>query len=221
MQLHGEPVVVRPPQDMTWQEVMSCIKDVTAFIHFAQLPGMSLDQARAVQRSWIEHFGLTADDQVTRRLAGVMSRFSGQLEADFPRHYPGVGPADLWRARKWRTLLNLIDHLPQNTHYHHALMHDEDHAAAVAQWKADHPDEAGKSTAPPWQVWSPEVEALNTLIDEIRLLTYYFQGANGGKPKQPQFQPRPSSEIKKATDRVKWKAHESLASKMLRRKTDT
>lgn len=109
----------------------------------------------------------------------------------------------MWRAREWGDLLNLIDHLPQNSHYYAKLMQDEGHAKAVVAWREAHKDDEKKDSPPGWQTWSPEVEALASVRDEIKRLRYTLVGVNGGKP--PEFKPvmRPGSvieEIQKQAD---------------------
>lgn len=217
IRVNDGPAELRSPLDMTWQEIAACIDNRAVFIELSGLPGMPLATVDEVRSRWIAHFGLTPDDRATRRLAGIMDKYANELEADFPRHYPGVGPADLWRARKWRCLLNLIDHLPQNTHYHHALMNDPEHAKRVAEHKAAHPEQE-KKYSPPWHVWSPEYEALQGVIDELRILRATLVGVNGGKPGKPELTPKPTSEIREATYRKKLEVHESLASRILSRR---
>lgn len=217
IRVNGEPAELRSPLEMSWKEVAACIDNRAAFIRLAGMPSAGLDQVSYAQKRWVAHFGLTPDDQSTRRLASIMDKYASKLEADFPRHYPGIGPADLWRARKWRCLLNLIDHLPQNTHYHHALMNDPEYAKAVAEWKAANPD-SGEPKSPPWSVWSPEYEGSQSIIDELRLLRATVVNVNGGKAGEPKLTLKPKSEIDKAIYRKKLEKHESLADRMLARR---
>lgn len=138
---------------------------------------------------------------------------------DFARHYPGVSPQGLWQARSWRKLLNLIDHLPQNSYYYQALMNDPEHAKAVAEWQAENekPGEK-KKYHPGWQTWSAEVERLANIEDELRQLRSTLVGVNGGKMKVDPVE-RPVSKVaeeKKLADyRRKQRVHNKLVSKML------
>jgi len=214
IRVNDEPAELRSPLDMSWNEVAACINDLSAFVQLTGMPGSGKAARELARDRWIAHFGLTSDDDATRRLASVMGQYASKLEADFPRHYPGVGPADLWRARKWRCLLNLIDHLPQNTHYHHALMNDPEYAKRVADYRVKHPT-TDEQKAPPWSVWSPEYEAMQSIIDELRVLRATVVGSAGGKPSEPKMTLKPVSEIQKAVARKKWQEHEGLKSKFL------
>jgi hypothetical protein len=131
----------------------------------------------------------------------------------------------LWRARSWRKLLNLIDHLPQNSYYYQALMDDDEHAKAVAAWQSENekPGEE-KKHHPGWQTWSPEVEHLASIEDELRQLRSTLIAVNGAKPPQMEPVTRPKSKVaeqKKLADyRRKLKVHDSLVAKMLPHKAE-
>lgn len=110
-------------------------------------------------------------------------------------------------------MLNLIDRLPQNTHYHHALMHDEEYAEFLAKLK-----EAGEidsKAAPRWETWSSEREGLARVEDATRQLGNVMMGAFGGKPGELKPAPRPDSLIAKATAKVKSQSHKKLAARFI------
>lgn len=216
---------LRPATSMAWQEVAACIHKVEAFIALV-LPQDVAISSKGIERLhalWIGHNGLTGSDNATRRLARALDKFNPALEADFARYYPSANVGELWRGRQWRYLLNLIDRLPQNSYYHHELMQDEEHAAAVAEWKAKKQKEDGEEEdkAPPWSVWSPEVEVLTRIEDQIKVVAHRVIAAQGGKAPDPKFAPRPKSAIERAVMRKRWEAHESLADRLLRRNRST
>jgi hypothetical protein len=115
----------------------------------------------------------------------------------------------MWRAREWGDLLNLIDHLPQNSHYYAKLMHDEGHAKAVVAWREAHRDDE-KDKSPGWQSWSPEVDAITKVLDELVMLRYTLVGVNGGKT--PPFKPalRPSSVIEEIQKRAEYDRKQAI-----------
>lgn len=211
-----ERAELRSAADMKWQEVAACIDSVPAFISLVlpkDLP-LGLATVERLHVLWIEHNGLTHSDSATRRLARAMDKFFPAIEADFARFYAGTSPGALWRGRQWRYLLNLIDHLPQNTQYYHQLMQDEEHAAAVADWKAKHPEE--KDDSPPWSTWSPEVELLTRIEDQLKIVANRVVAAQGGKAPKPEFASRPKSAIQKAILRNRWKQHDALKAKLIK-----
>lgn len=98
-------------------------------------------------------------------------------------------------------------------------MNDPEHAKAVAEWQA-HNEKVGekKKYHPGWQTWSPEVERLANIEDELRQLRSTLVAVNGSKLKVEAVE-RPKSKIteekEKADYRRKLRVHEGLVAKML------
>jgi hypothetical protein len=110
-------------------------------------------------------------------------------------------------------LLNLIDHLPQNTHYYQALMNDEGYLKKLAELQ-----EAGKvdKKAPPrWETWSNEREGLARIEDAVRGLGQTIVGAFGGKPGEFKPAQRPATGLDKATANLRAEQHKKLASRFI------
>lgn len=99
-------------------------------------------------------------------------------------------------------------------------MNDPEHARGVAEWQAQHekPGEKEKSY-PGWQTWSPEVERLASIEDELKQLRSALIAVNGGKPGKMEPVARPNSKLgeekQKADYRRKMRVHSTLVSKML------
>lgn len=99
----------------------------------------------------------------------------------------------MWQNRQWRRLLNLIDHLPRNSHYSEALAADTD----LAQTLLD-AEMRGEIAEPEPRVliseWSPEREAAADIVDWLKLV--YAATAVSGGGKAPKFEPslRPVTE---------------------------
>lgn len=103
-------------------------------------------------------------------------------------------------------------------------MNDPEHAKAVAQWQSDNDTGEKKKFNPPWNTWSPEVERLAGIEDELRQLRSTLIAVNGGKPGKMEPVERPTSmvaeEKKKADYQRKKKVHDRLVSKMLPNKAE-
>jgi len=119
----------------------------------------------------------------------------------------------LWQSRQWRKLLNLVDHLPQNTHYYQALMNDEQYAKQVAKLKED--GKVDEKAPPRWETWSNEREGLARVEDSVRQLGQTLAGAFGGKPGEFKPAPRPETAIGKAQRNLKAQNHKKLASRFI------
>jgi hypothetical protein len=120
-------------------------------------------------------------------------------------------------------LLNLIDHLPQNTWYQAAVSEDVDHAKMVLRAQEQARKDGNPSEGPPapsMAIWSPEVDRLTTIIDVLRGVMQAVIASGGGRAKEQKPQPRPQSAMEVARLRVKQENHEALKARLLPRHRD-
>lgn len=137
---------------------------------------------------------------------------------DFARVYPGLDPGALWRSRQWRMLLNLIDHLPQNTWYQAAVNMDPEHAEMVIQAREQAKKSGAPDPGPPLPslaIWSPEVDKLAQIIDELRGVQVAIVRSQGGKAKDPKPTPRPGNAMESARLRKRQREHDQLKVRLL------
>lgn len=91
----------------------------------------------------------------------------------------------LYKERRYKHILALIDGLPAHSRYVQALYQDEEFSQML-----DNSEESGPS-APPLSTWTPEVDMLAKAVDQLNVLTQTLIGVNGGKPKKVQPVTRP------------------------------
>ncbi|HVX20880.1 MAG TPA: hypothetical protein VHB02_06010 [Acidimicrobiales bacterium] len=120
-----------------------------------------------------------------RRLAALISRYGEAIEADLT--FRGIDFGTLWRERRWRLLLNLIDHLPTATHFMEAVAMDEELARAREATAAAR---AGRRRTHRISEWTPEVAVGADIHDLLVLLLAATTGKDG--PRLP-FYPRPQT----------------------------
>lgn len=108
-------------------------------------------------------------------------------------------------------MLNLIDKLPPNTHYRAALMLDPEYIREVMEFAS----EQGEEYTPPGELYSPEVEAMNTVADEIRLLRAEAISMQGGNPGKPKFSPRPKTAMKQIEDEASRSTYDWLHEQLI------
>jgi hypothetical protein len=128
----------------------------------------------------------------------------------------------LWRARRWRYLLNLIDHLPRNTYFSQAVASDEEHTRMMLEAQQRAGGEKGEYH-PPLAQWSQEAGMLADLIDEVRALRYITTLAAGdgnNRPKPPVPYTRPENAAAKIKEDMRRERHEALVARMLPNRTD-
>jgi hypothetical protein len=92
-------------------------------------------------------------------------------------------------------------------------MQDEGYARELAKLKSD--GKLDEKSAPRWETWSPEREALARIEDQLKSLGQTMVGAFGGKPKEVKPAQRPETKIGKATATLRSEEHKKLASRMI------
>ena len=73
---------------------------------------MPLWKVHQLVDAWAAAYGL-GDTAAAVRLAELLSRYGESIEADLA--LKGWDLTELWRARRWRFVLNLVDHLPRDS----------------------------------------------------------------------------------------------------------
>lgn len=116
-----------------------------------------------------------------------------------------------WRARRWRKLLNIIDRLPRDSAYMEAIANDDAIADRIVEMDAPAP------TGPRLSDWSPEVEALYSLVDRVTELIHLTASAHGAKPSKPKYAPRPVTALDRARQRRKQRRHRELVARVTHR----
>lgn len=138
------------------------------------------------------------------------------MEVDLQERY-NLDLATEWASRRWRRLLNLIDHLPRNSHYAEAVVNDEEMAELQA---ADiDPSEKPKEQPPPLREWSIEAELLARIADRVGVEVDATIASAGGKPIRmgPVMRPETAIDrkVREARERNRIKIHESLVAQLL------
>jgi hypothetical protein len=121
--------------------------------------------------------------------------------------------ADEWRGRRWRRLLNLIDHLPRNSRLHEAMAEDE----RLAEHLLSQPE---PKEAPPtrrWSEFSIEVELLAGIFDRLADVPNAIAAANGAKPRKVKPYPRPITAVERVRERKAKTKHRSVVARVLPR----
>lgn len=214
---NGDDLVLDDPVDMPYQAIL-------AFLQEQHAPGLSArmpEWKRSLTfNRWSAHYDLP-DFQSAQRLCYLLDRYRSALVYDIAHFCPGVDIGDLWRSRRWRTALDLIDHLPGHSWYSSAVSGDEEHAAMIAESLAMRESEGEKAPAgPALHTWTPEVALLTALRDDVRALHYIIPASQGDKKaKPPPPLPRPTTPLEAAVHRASFEhrkaKHEDLVKRLL------
>lgn len=108
----------------------------------------------------------------------------------------------LWRQRRWRLLLNLIEGLPRDSCYIEAFVQDEDAAGQILD-AADGTEDSRPVRR--MSEWSPAVEELAYIGDRVTELIQITVAARGRRPAKVPARPRPRT----ALERVRYRRAKS------------
>lgn len=219
---HGGVVRLGPdPVDLDFQAVLLALLQQK----MPGTPNMPLYKREALFRRWAAHYDLPPFAHA-QRLTFLMDRYSDDLAYDL-QVWTRTDAGDLWRRRRWHTLLTMIDRLPPHCYYAEAVSKDPEHAKALAEAMAAAPGGQDASPkAPPMRIWTPEVQVLTNIYDAIRHVDWTILATNVGKkaPKPPDPSPTPTNLLSVETKRAEFKRrqakHQALTKRLLPHKRD-
>jgi len=158
---------------------------VLLVLSVGRVPGTPADlpyaKHEAVFPRWCAAWDLPSFEQA-RRLTYLVDHYRGALVHDLLVH-AGLDLGDLWRARRWQTLLDVIDRLPGHSHYSAAVANDEEHARMVAEAIAARKErgEDDGDKGPALTTWSPEVAVMTQVLDAVHSVRYAVVAVQAGK----------------------------------------
>lgn len=217
---HGEYIALPDPRTQHYQWVLMAL-------HLGHVPGTPDDipewKRQIVFERWCAAWDLP-DFNNARRLAYLVDNYRAPISVDL-QTYARQDLGDLWRARRWNLLLEILDRLPSHSWYSATVSMDEEHAKMLADAMSKQVDETGempKSKGPALTTWTPEVAALTNILDAVRGVQHAVvavQAPKGKAPEPPKPSPRPSTPLEAAMKlmehRRKKAKHESLVARLL------
>lgn len=216
----GELIALPDPRERHYQWVLTVI----GMGHVPGTPGdMREDQRAVVFERWCAAWGLPSDFESARRLAYLVDHYRSAIAYDLQVH-AGADLGDLWRARRWMHLLDLLDHLPTHSWYSASVSMDEEHAHMMAESMAARREagEESKERGPSLTSWTPEVAALTSVLDAVRQVQHAIVAVNspaGKAPEAPRPSPRPVTPLEKAIEAAEYRrrkaAHQALVARVL------
>jgi hypothetical protein len=218
---HGELIPLPDPRAQHYQWVL-------LVLHMQHVPGTPGDLPERLRHlvfeRWCAAWDLP-DFQTAQRLAYLVDHYRAPIAHDLHVHaHSDLG--DLWRARRWTLLLDILDRLPAHSWFAATVSMDEEHAKMMADSiQAQRKDGEEKTPSGPHLTgWTPEVAALTNVLDAVRGVQHAVIAVAAGKkaPEPPKPAPRPITPLEramKAADFAARKAkHESLVARVLRKK---
>lgn len=220
---HGELIPLADPRTLHFQIVLAALNDRVT-------PGLpegaaALWQLDLVFQRWCAAWDLPSFADA-RRLAYLVDHYRPAIAHDLSLRNLDLG--ELWRARRWTLLLDIIDRLPSHSWYAASVSMDEEHAKmlaeAIAQRDANS-EEKPESKGPPLTSWTPEMAMLTNVYDAVRGVQHAVvavQSERGKMPEPPKPAPRPVTPLERALKRAEYERrkakHESLVARVLPKK---
>lgn len=118
----------------------------------------------------------------------------------------------MFRARRWRFLLNIIDRLPSNSRYAEAVADDDEAAEAFLKSGIEQPTSASMRLSD----WSAEVAEMRVIAERMATLVSAIVAVNGGTPPKFPPLPRPFTASDRVKRRLATEQHRRLVSMMIR-----
>lgn len=123
----------------------------------------------------------------------------------------------MWRDRRWRDLLALIDWLPRDSAFMEAMSEDEE---VAEEFLSRDENVKPKGNRPRISEWSPELEKITEVVDRLGEVMQAVVASNGGKPPKIRPQPRPRTAIDRMRERKRYEHHRKVVSRVLIERPD-
>lgn len=219
VRVNGELITLPNPRERHYQWVLMALQ----LGHVPGTPeGIPEWKRELVFQRWRAAWELPAFNDA-RRLAYLVDNYRAAISNDLATYANGLDLGELWRARRWTRLLDVIDRLPAHSWYASCVANDEDHARMMAESVAARKSTAGaaEDRGPALTTWTPEVAVLTSVLDATRRVEYAIFAAQHGKKagEPPKLMPRPVTALERALKRAEHDrrkaAHESLVARVL------
>lgn len=214
LRVDGELIQLADPATLHFQTVLTALAAKLA----PGTPNVSVRKRQIIFERWCAAYDLPVF-QDAQRLAYLVDHYRSAIVYDL-RTYAQADLGDLWRRRRWRTLLDLLDHLPSHSWFQATVSMDPEHAKMVAKAIASRKDSGEpENKGPHLTAWTPETAMLAKVIDAIKGVSYTVAAVQGAKPSMPDPEPRPKTpielEMKREEYARKKAAHEALVARLL------
>lgn len=215
----GDLIALADPRAQHYQWVLMAL-------HLGHVPGTPGDipewQRALVFERWRAAWDLPSFPEA-RRLAYLVDHYRAAINSDLAT-YARLDLGDLWRARRWTLLLDVLDRLPAHSWYAATVSMDEDHARMMAEAIQARQDagEEPSSKGPALTTWTPEVAVMTNILDAVRGVQHAVvavQAPKGKSPEPPKPSPRPVTPLERALKLAEYNrrksSHEALVARML------
>lgn len=195
----GEWIEIPSPAHLSATELGLAVINWRQFMHNQghQLPAWHAD---ALGRAYVDTYGLP-DEHGALRLQQLVARFRREVRADLAAEYPGTDLSALYAAGRWKTILDYVDMLPQNSRLAGALANDPEIAEELARLQLESEGDDAAPWTPNFIDWDLKSQMMGDLLWEARQMKQLlFLQATQKTPKTEEPFPRPRTGIDDARE---------------------
>lgn len=217
LRIGGALIPLADPRRLHYQILLGCLEQEIV----PDLPPLPFWQLPLVFPRWRAAWDLPAFADA-RRLAYLVDHYRAAIANDL-QVTAHLDLGDLWRARRWTLLLDVIDRLPAHSWYASSVSMDEEHARLMAEaiMAREANGEEPEAKGPSLTGWTPEVAVLTNVLDATRRVEYAVYAAQHGKKagEPPKPSPRPVTPLESALKRAEFNRrqakHQALVARVL------
>lgn len=206
--VHKIPAAVGVHHEML-REILD--SDVT-FGEWAGVPAdLPLPLVGALRDAYCVHQGLPVDPGQTSYLLAVLTGFGDEVEIDLRAR--NIDLREDFQARRWRRLVNAINHLPYATHLREKMLNDPEMARQIVESQAKAKGAAVSGI--PVSEFTQSVAVLRDLITTTRGLQATLVAVNGGNKRPVEPYDGPITLLKAAETQRREDDHKALVARVL------
>ena len=153
-------------------------------------------KAEHLLRLYRRHHGLCETPDQDARLFHMLDQkeYAEAIEADLHEVYR-VDLGELWRARRWRKLLGLVDRLRRHTHFSEVVSQDEDLARMLLDAEEAEKRQNAATSSRRMAEFTVEAELLSVVADRLAEILQVQVAQKGGRSRAIKPQPRPKTAV--------------------------
>ena len=192
--------------------ILELLDDLYLFGAWVKVPdGLPLGVLEELREAWCIHQGLPTEIEEAEHLVAVLQRFGDDLEIDL--RDGGLNLTVEFQARRWRKLLNAIDHLPYACHYREKMLNDPEMARKIAERQAKQEEGATKRGIRVSE-FTQTVALLRDAIMELRLVKSAVIASGGGRAGNPELYPGPITLLRETEHERRMADHKALVARV-------
>jgi|SRR5690606_24656588 len=212
----GREYTIPAAVDVHFETLVEVLRSDLAFWKWSELRAdLPLGVVSEVRDAYCIHQGLPLDPADVEQMFAMLGRYGSELEIDLRDR--GIDLISDFRERRWRRIINAIDHLPYASHFRERMLNDPEMVEMIMKRQMEQEKDGKKKSKSgiPVSEYTRVVGIGRDLIQEIRSLRAVVLAVAGGGSKPPEPYEGPITLLKEAEFNVRQAQHDSLVARVL------